>query len=199
MAATYAIAQPQYQSPQAVAQPPQATQGGGQALPDDPLFTALQKYITTGPDATNITTTELRKLYDDNTADSASKVHLEKFIINTPEIPFATWENGAQMSGIVSLTKTKLSFNLNAPSLSVATTGEGAGLYVPSDTTVIGQLWYNTFDNLAPGAGTFVVNVKGLTVYINFYRNQEWVANFTAYPISFTMAPGAKNGSNVWS
>ncbi|MCJ1319329.1 hypothetical protein MMC15_004665 [Xylographa vitiligo] len=191
MAAVYAPQQ---------AQPSQVAQGGGQSAQEDPLFAALQKYITTGPDATNITTKELQTLYDESLADAASKVYLEKFLIDQPDIPFSSnWQDKTAMSGIIKLTKTSLSFNLTASSVEVSTKGEAPGLNVSSETQVVGTMRYSSLDVLAPGAGTFSLSVSKLTVYINFYRNQTWIANFTAYPISFTKSPGPTTGTNTWS
>ena len=129
MAAVYAPQQ---------AQPSQVAQGGGQSAQEDPLFAALQKYITTGPDATNITTKELQTLYDESLADAASKVYLEKFLIDQPDIPFSSnWQDKTAMSGIIKLTKTSLSFNLTASSVEVSTKGEAPGLNVSSETQVV--------------------------------------------------------------
>ncbi|MCJ1285343.1 hypothetical protein MMC26_004683 [Xylographa opegraphella] len=182
------------------AQPPQGSQGRGQAPQDDPLFAALEKYITTGPDATNITMTELQKLYDENLADPASKMYLEQFLVTQSAASCSSsWADKAVMAGTITLAKTGLSFELVAPSLHVTTTGGCTGLFIPSSTPITGTLHYKSLDNLAPGEGTFSFYVKGLTVYVNFYRNQDWVANFTASPISFTMPPIPKEGTNTWS
>ncbi|MCJ1390778.1 hypothetical protein MMC18_003639 [Xylographa bjoerkii] len=190
MATAYAPQQPQ---------PMQGPPGGGPPSPEDPLLTALQQYITTGPDATHITTKDLRKLYDESVADMGSKVYLEKFLTSTPTISLSSWENEAEMSGIISISKTKFSFTLMAPSIHVSTIGQCFGLFVSGETSIVGKLWFNDLTSIVPGEGDFEMNVRSLNLYINFYRDQEYIATFVGSPIGFTMAPGIKKGTNTWS
>ena len=113
------------------AQPAQAQQNLGASSNEDPLLVALRQYITTGPDATNITTTELQSLYNDSIANAASKSFLETYLNTTSAFPACTWDRRVVMNGSVDITKTSFNFDIFASEISIGIKGDIPGLYAP--------------------------------------------------------------------
>ena len=111
---------------------PSALQAPQNPSNEDPLLVALREYITTGPDASNITTKELQAIYNDSVADATSKSHLETYLTTTSSPPAATWEASAIMSGNITITKASFHFDVSAPTeVAINIKGDAAGVFSP--------------------------------------------------------------------
>ncbi|KAM5349533.1 hypothetical protein ACJ41O_006038 [Fusarium nematophilum] len=182
---------------------------------DGQLLNALAKYVTTGSGARHTTQAELQELVSTVAARPGGRAHLES-LVQHEEYPERTiWQNRATAIGSISLSKTGLTLSIKIPSLDVSFSGDGVGFFRPFEGPLHnGTVWYNGPDNLQPGPADFklhvdnvrellfqyylqkdVANTLQLTLHIDIYRNQVYVASFNFGPIAFVLAPGIQEGS----
>jgi len=184
-------------------QQPQPQQQHGVAISgqNDPLFSALVKYVTTGKGASHTTEADLQQLAASFVNRPGGRAHLEALCQDDQPHPERTlWKNKAAANGFIKLSKTELGITISIPSLDVNFSGSAQGFYRPySGPLHNGTLWYNGMDNLQPGPADFQLHVDDLTLYVDIYRNQVFVASFTCYPIAFVLAPGTTDGSGNFS
>ncbi|KAK7408711.1 hypothetical protein QQX98_009127 [Neonectria punicea] len=164
---------------------------------DSQLINALAKYVTTGPGARHATQGELQEMIATAVSRPGGRAHLETLCHCDDDHPERTvWQNKATAIGSITLNKTGLSLSLKVPSLDVAFSGDGVGFFRPfSGPLNNGTIWYNGMDNLQPGPADYKLHVDNLTLHLDIYRNQVFVASFTSGPIAFVLAPGVLEGS----
>lgn len=98
----------------------------------DPLFQALVKHITTGPDAQNVTTSELEQLVQLHAASPQGRAYVDSLVAPADAAPQAAqWNNSAIASGKIVLTKINGSVELNVPSIARDITANFTGVLIP--------------------------------------------------------------------
>ena len=107
---------------------------------EDPLLTALREYITTGQDASHVTTNELHEIYQNEIAQQGGKASLESLLstvqLNNQPVEYASWTNRLPMTGNVTITTTKFSFTLTS-SESPAVEGSANGVFTTQTSPVL--------------------------------------------------------------
>ncbi|MCJ1355272.1 MAG: hypothetical protein MMC33_005263 [Icmadophila ericetorum] len=180
----------------------QPTQTSGSVSNEDPLLTSLRQYLTSGPGATHITTSQLQKLYQDETARDGGKAALQVTIashqLGTPGCD--CWDFDGFATGNVDIAKTNFNFKVRClDKIDFTATGDIPGVFTAfKGPMTSAKLYWNDSQQLAPGPVTVKATAQQVQLTIEFYRaGSTLIATFVAYPISFYLAPGSRLGSGV--
>ena len=116
--------------------PPAATS----SLTEDPLLTALREYITTGANASNVTTDDLFAIYQNETSQPGGKANLEALISTSKCVDCRIWKNSSPVSGRIELMITKVRFTLGVKlgeiGIPLSVNGSASGLFEPKIVSV---------------------------------------------------------------
>ena len=123
---SFATLAPQQAQPQI----PQGSQSLAVSQTEDPLFTALRQYITTGSNATHITTKQLNELYQTSISTPASRSNLEA-TLTSESFPVSEWAEVIPMNGTVDIIKKEFSFELTSPKIKTSVKGSAFGVLIP--------------------------------------------------------------------
>lgn len=102
------------------------------AQTQNPLFEALKRYITTGPQAEHVTSSQLQEAYANATEGGIAG--LESFLANTqPNKDHQIWEHQLRFKGQVTVSKLQFKFHIASQELGIpyAVGGSAVSCFVP--------------------------------------------------------------------